>query len=173
MGEKRFERAPRPSLTSTATPLEHVVFEVVRRESGGGEAVFQQHRGPDGKDVLKLPAAGRGLLYRLPEVLAAATEGEPSVRRRNGEGRGSACQTRLRGHVQRDGRREVASLAQHGGFPAGTDVVIFPDYDQSGMNHVEQSSDKPPEGGNRQQRARGRSRIRDTSEAWPRPYLTG
>ena len=129
--------APRARVYQYCNASRTVVFEVVRRESGGDEAVFPRHRGPDGKDVLKVPAAGRGLLYRLPEVLAAATEGEPVCVVETEKDADRLVKLGFMATCNAMGAGKWRA-AHSGGFPAGTDVVIFPDYDQSGMNHVEQ-----------------------------------
>ena len=50
------------------------VFEVVRLD---GEKRFRQRHTADGKIVWKVPAAGRGLPYRLLELAAVAASGKP------------------------------------------------------------------------------------------------
>ena len=148
---KRLDLEPPPwhkgNGLNASTPRRHVykyrnaagkvVFEVVRRErSGGGKAFYQYHHGPDGKEIWELPAAGRGLLYRLPDVVAAVTDGRP------------VCVVEGEKDADRLGELGFAAtcnamgtgkwLATHSArIPSGANVVIFPDHDQSGMNHVE------------------------------------
>ena len=79
----------------------------------------------------------RGLLYRLPDVLAAVTEGklvcvvetEKDADRLVKLGFAATCNAMGAGKWR---------AAHSTGMPAGTDAVIFPDYDRSGMKHVEQ-----------------------------------
>ena len=115
----------------------HVVFEVVRSEPDRGKAYLQRHRDHSGKEIWMLPLAGRGLLYRLPQVLAAVTAGEPvcvvegekDADRLSKLGFASTCNAMGAGKWR---------AAHSKGIPAGADVVIFPDYDRGGMRHVEQ-----------------------------------
>lgn len=51
------------------------VFEVVRLH--GEKGFRQRHTADDGKIVWKVPPAGRGLPYRLPELAGARPAGDP------------------------------------------------------------------------------------------------
>ena len=114
-----------------------VVFEVVRRENGSTKTFLQRHRGFHGKQVWKQPPEGRGLIYRLPQVLSALAvgnpvcivEGEKDADRLAELGFAATCNPMGAGKWR---------AAHSRGIPAGADVVIFPDYDRSGMKHVEQ-----------------------------------
>jgi len=53
-----------------------VIFEVVRLH---GEKGFRQRHTTDGKVVWKVPPAGRGLPYRLPELAGVPASGQPLI----------------------------------------------------------------------------------------------
>ena len=109
------------------------VFEVLRRN---GKQFFQRHTAPNGKEVWKVPAAGRGLPYRLPDLLRAVPDGKPvlivegekDVDRLCGLGFTATCNAGGAG-------KWTAKHSKH--LPARIDVVVIPDADGPGVAHAE------------------------------------
>ena len=110
-----------------------VVFEVVRMD---GKKDFRQRHQENRQTVWKLPAAGRGLPYRLPEMQGAAAsgkavlivEGEKDVDRLAALGFIATCNAAGAGKW----------TARHSDrLPRGVDVVLFADADEPGIAHVE------------------------------------
>ena len=114
-----------------------LVFDVVRRATIASKPFLQRHQPePGGAWVWKAPKAGRGLIYRLPDVLAAiqagksvlVTEGEKDADRLAALGFAATCNA---GGVGKWTRMH----AQH--LPRGTRVYVLPDCDAMGVEHAE------------------------------------
>ena len=111
------------------------VFDVVRFEEGPGQKTFRQRHGPAGSHVWRRPAAARGLLYRLPAVVAAIqagtpiliVEGEKDVDRLAGLGVTATCNAGGAGKFTREHAQHRAGAA---------DVRIVPDDDTPGREHA-------------------------------------
>ena len=111
------------------------VFDVVRFEMGPGQKTFRQRHGPPGAYVWRRPAAGRGLLYRLPAVVAALqaqapiliVEGEKDVERLAAVGVTATCNAGGAGKFTREHAQHLAGAA---------DVRIVPDDDTPGREHA-------------------------------------
>ena len=113
------------------------VFEVVRRETTSSKRFLQRHQPePGGTWVWKVPLAGKGLIYRLPDVLRAVqagkpvlvTEGEKDADRLTAMGFAVTCNAGGAGKWTR-------SHAQH--LPRGTKVYVLPDCDAPGVTHAD------------------------------------
>ena len=111
------------------------VFDVVRFETAPGQKTFRQRHGPPGAYVWRRPAAGRGLLYRLPAVVAAIqvqapiliVEGEKDVERLAMLGVTATCNAGGAGKFTREHAQHLAGAA---------DVRIVPDDDTPGREHA-------------------------------------
>ena len=112
------------------------VFEVVRREEAVGKRFSQRHQPePGGAWVWKVPPEGRGLIYRLPEVLRSAKTGEPvlvvegekDADRLAALGFAATCNAGGAGKWTRKHARHL---------PQGTRVYVLSDCDAPGVEHA-------------------------------------
>lgn len=110
------------------------VFEVVRRSSSRSKALFR-HTAADGKVVWKQPKTAAGLIYRLPEVLAAAEAGQV------------VCIAEGEKDCESLGDLGYAATTNAGGagkwrlsharrIPTSAPVVLFYDADNPGVRHA-------------------------------------
>ena len=113
-----------------------LVFEVVRKTASGGIKTFRQRHQPtpDGRYVWKAPPDGRGLIYRLPEVLVAVrkarqvliVEGEKDADRLAELDFTATCNA---GGAEKWTRNHAKYL------PPGSRVYVLPDCDVPGIAH--------------------------------------
>ena len=110
-----------------------VIFEVVRMD---GKKDFRQRHQENGQTVWKLPPAGRGQPYRLPEMQGAAAAGKPVL---IVEGEKDADRLGAMGFIATCNAAGAGKwTARHSArLPRGVDVVLFADADDPGIAHVE------------------------------------
>ena len=112
------------------------VFEVVRRDTAVGKDFRQRHQPVSGGAwVWKAPPEGKGLIYRLPDVLRAAQAGEPVL---VVEGEKDADRLATLGFATTCNAGGVGKWtrkhARH--LPQGTRVYVLPDCDAPGIEHA-------------------------------------
>ena len=114
------------------------VFQVARFEP---KAFRPRHWGFDSKKgkndwIWKQPAAGRGLLYRLPELFKAISDRKPVAVVEGEKDADRLAKLGIRGATTCNGGSEKWTRRHTALMPRGTEVVLFPDADQPGVRHA-------------------------------------